>query len=55
MVLALSDDFRTGHGRFRSIKWEQIQFNELVILLTMNGLCFYQQPLEIVQENLPLI
>ena len=30
-------------------------FNELVILLSMTGLCYYQLSMEIVQENVPLI
>jgi hypothetical protein len=30
-------------------------FNELVVLLSMNGLCYFQLPLKIVQENLRLL
>lgn len=31
-----------------------MQFNELVISLLMNRLCYYQLSLEIVHKNLPL-
>jgi hypothetical protein len=38
-------------GRFGSIDGFLILLNKLVMLLSMNGLCYYQVPLEIVQQN----